>query len=49
LLTPLLRPSKETYEDIVAEALRLRDVLDDCRDLNGRLIDLATKPAGAKP
>jgi hypothetical protein len=47
--TPLLGPSDDAYEDVLAEALRLREVLDDCRDMNNRLIDLATKPAGAKP
>jgi hypothetical protein len=42
---PVLAPGAEAYEDLEGVALRLRDAYDSCRDLDERLIALATKPA----
>lgn len=44
--SPTLPAGAESYEDVLGLALRLRDGLDTCRDLNGRVIALATKSNG---
>jgi len=44
---PVLAAGAEAYEDVEDLALRLRGAYDTCRDMDSRLIELATKPAGA--
>lgn len=44
---PVLADGATAYEDLEELALKLRDAYDTCRDMDSRLIDLATKPAGA--
>ena len=42
---PVLADGAEEYEDVLGTALSLRSALDWCRDLNERLIGLATSVA----
>ncbi|CAH2606124.1 conserved protein of unknown function (plasmid) [Rhodovastum atsumiense] len=44
---PVLPEGAVGYEDVLAVALRLRAALDTCRDMDSRLIELATRPATA--
>ena len=40
---PEAAPGAAAYEDVLGVALRLRAAYDTCRDLNGRLVGIATK------
>lgn len=44
---PRLAPGVPDYDELLGYATSLRSAYDDCRDLNGRLLDLATKMPGA--
>ena len=46
---PRLAAVVPDYDELLAHALTLRSAYDDCSDLNGRLLDLATRVPGAPP